>query len=191
MKKSQENNALYGTVCFCIQAFTRITIPPSDCSPHKNPRAPQRGRYGAWLLFLFFAARLALSRRPLCGVAVGRLRLRATAHALPLATRDGRGHPPTHTCSLWPPNAQELSVAPTPMQGRSGRCACPHYLRTTCPHYMPASRSSMGAWCVSSVFVCQAVMWRHAMPLEHGVSREHVRGGRGAWDPPWSMGSTP
>ena len=31
----------------------------------------------------------------------------------------------------------------------------------------------MGAWCVSSVFVCQAVMWRHAMPLEHGVSREH------------------
>ena len=107
-----------------------------------------------------------------------------TAHALPLATRDGRGHPPPHThapCGRQCPQATRhfdekaltLSVAPTPMQGRSGRCAC--------PHYMPASRSSMGAWCVSSVFVCQAVMWRHAMPLEHGTSREHVRGGRGAW----------
>ena len=56
---------------------------------------------------------------------------------------------------------------------RYARTTCALHARATCPHYMPASRSSMGAWCVSSVFVCQAVMWRHAMPLEPGVSREH------------------
>ena len=112
--------------------------------------------------------------RPL-SMSVGYRQYPPTAHALPLATRDGRGH--AHHTHMLPvaANAQAtrhfdekaltLSVAPTPMQGRSGRCAC--------PHYMPASRSSMGAWCVSSVFVCQAVMWRHAMPLEHGIHHEH------------------
>ena len=73
-----------------------------------------------------------------------------------LAKQEGRGHP---TCSLWPPTPKRrgifgrvgIGIERGPMQGRSGRCA----------HYMPASRSSMGAWCVSSVSGCQAAT-RHA-----------------------------
>ena len=70
-------------------AVTLITSPPSDCSQHLTPESPAEG---AWLLFF---ASLDRSRR----ADVGRLPAYGTAHALPLATRDGRGHPP-HTHML-------------------------------------------------------------------------------------------
>jgi hypothetical protein len=166
---------VYGTVCFCIHAVTLITSPPSDCSQHLTPRAPQRALGSSFSRLLSTA--LDVGRLPAYG-----------PRALPLATRDGRGHPSTHThapCGRQRPGDAtfrrkgiDIERSPNPHAGEVWSMRMPAlHARTTCPRRGPPWAPG-----VSVVCSCVRCMWRHAMPLEHGTSHEHVRGGRGAWD---------
>ena len=125
---------------------------------HTKTREPRRGRLG--LLAPLFRGS-SLERRPQLddrsAVSLSvcyAYALRPThCHWLP-ATAAGT---PPHTHMLpVAANAQALSVAPTPMQGRSGRCACPHYgtcalhARTTCPRRGPP-------WAPGVSVVCSCV----------------------------------
>ena len=116
-----------------------------------------------------------------------RLGTRTPCRALALSrVMSHSDHP---TCSLWPSTPSDetlgrvgIAIERGPMQGRSGRC--PHYIsvympalhaRTTCPRRGPP-------WAPGVSVVCSCV--RLSGCDTHGISHEHVRGGRGAWDQP-------
>ena len=148
MKRSQEKCSVYGTVCFCIRAVTLITSPPSDCSQHLTPRAPQRALGSSFSRLLSTA--LDVGRLPAYGP--------RTATGYP---RRPRAPPPTHTCSLWPPMPSsdatfrrkgiDIERSPNPHAGEVWSMRMPAlHARTTCPRRGPP-------WAPGVSVVCSCV----------------------------------